>query len=100
MLIAPKKLSVLIENLKRLVDSQYDAQFKLTQQQEPDGSKKQYLEIQAASVGAQNSFRVNVEIATIFTTHLYPSNFEPKQVRFTLDTQTCQLVFSKFANRL
>jgi hypothetical protein len=54
----------------------------------------------AASVGAQNSFRVNVEIATIFTTHLYPTNFELKQVRFGLDTQTCQLVLAKFANRL
>jgi hypothetical protein len=39
-LIQPKKLSTFIENLKTLVDSQYDASFKLTQLAEPDGTKK------------------------------------------------------------
>ena len=77
-LIQPKKLSTFIENLKTLVDSQYDASFKLTQLAEPDGTKKQFIEIVGTSQEAGNSFRNNVEITTIFNMNNYPTKFEPK----------------------
>jgi hypothetical protein len=51
------------------MDSQYDATFKLSQQTEPDGTKKQFLEILGSNI---NTYRTNVEITTRFNQEQFP----------------------------
>jgi len=99
-LITPKRISSFIEDLKVLLDLGYDAAFKLTQQDGADGIKRQFLEIIGSCGKADNVFKTNIEITTIFSTNLYPDVLDTKEIEFPLDPTTCQMTFSKFAQRL
>jgi hypothetical protein len=56
-LISPKHLSSFILALKTLINNQYDGNFKLSQQQQQDGTKVQYLEITGTTSSAGISYK-------------------------------------------
>ena len=77
-LIAPLSLKDFIEDLKILIDLNYDASFRLTQMvSEEDGQKKQYIEIAGnCSEGVGNTFRSFVEVACHFSEQMYPEELD------------------------
>lgn len=66
--ISPKSIDKMISNLKTLVDSNYDASFKLTQVTDENNAKRQYLEVvgSVADGTLQAIFRNMIEISTVF----------------------------------
>lgn len=83
-LITPKKMGSLIEDLKVLIDLNNDATFKLIQSSDnEEGVKKQYIEITGhCTQYIGSTFKSYIEVNTIFQENLYPVDLEPKDVEF------------------
>jgi len=100
-LVAPKSLKGFIEDLKVLVDLNYDAAFRLTQSADAeDGVKKQYIEVtgtQTEHLG--NTFKSYIEVSCHFSEQQYPEELDQKEVDFQIDSTTCSMFLAKFANR-
>lgn len=99
-LVAPQSLTQFIDNLKVLVDLNYEAQFKLTQSNAPDsGEVRKYIDITGSTPATKDVVRCFIEISCFFDVALYPEEIRPKEVYFQLDSPTCQCVLAKFAQR-
>ena len=84
-LLCPRKLASLVEDLKVVVDLNCDACFKLTQMADADaqGQKKQYLEVTGHNHSfAGSTFKSHVEVTTVFSETLYPEELTPKEADF------------------
>jgi len=94
--IAPRSLPSFIEDLKVLVELNYDAMFKLTQTEDQNKEIRKYIDIVGSSGQTKDVVRSFVEIDAIFDSSLYPEVIEPKQVEFFLESTTCSHVLTKF----
>lgn len=80
-----------------LVDLGYEAQFKLTQSNSPEGEVRKYIDITGSTPATKDVVRCFIEINCFFDVNLYPEEITTKEVNFQLDSPTCQCVLAKFA---
>jgi hypothetical protein len=100
--IQPKNIKSFIDDLKILVNLNYESNFKLTQVQK-DNEVVKYIEISASQSGGRSDrdtiVRTYIEVNTIFSTNLYPDMVSDKEASFSFDTQQTNFLLNRFAQR-